>query len=211
MIMRFQRFLTIAVVATFSCVISCCAFVPRLETLSRASTQLQVSRIPRNDGSGLPYGERSRPYRRNFYTQPDWEKHRSRDRFIGNLLTFFKSGVVRQLKEELLLMFSVSTFVWAYNCFLVAGWDDFNGVHHDGLVSWFRLLEMPSVFFTFSSPALSLLLGTCVLLGRSESSRCCELEESLAHETREHLFLSLSRSYSLVVSMYVYPPFFSSL
>jgi hypothetical protein len=155
-----KRLISIAFLAAICFSTSVSAFAPQVKTLlQQSSTALRVSRIPRNDGSGLSYGERSRPYRRNFYTQPDWEKHRSRDRFLGNLLTFFKSGVVRQLKNELLLMTFVSTFIWAFNCFGVTGWEDFQGVHHDGSLPFLRTLEMPSQFFTLSSPSLSLLLG----------------------------------------------------
>jgi hypothetical protein len=156
-----KRLISIAALAAVCLSTSVAAFAPpQVKTLpDQSSTALSVSRIPRNDGSGLPYGERSRPYRRSFFTQPDWENHRSRDRFFGNLLTFFKSGVVRQLKKELFIMASASTFIWGFNSFGVAGWEDFQGIQHEGLLPFFRTLEMPSVFFTLSSPSLSLLLG----------------------------------------------------
>lgn len=177
------------------------AFAPRTIVRETRTTALQVSRIPRNDGSGLSYGERSRPYRRNFYTQPDWENHRSRDRFIGNLLSFFKSGVVRQLKNELLLMGFVAGFVWSFNLFLVEGWEDFSGVHHDGLVPFFRALQMPSAFFNLSSPALSLLLGKKHSASRGDDrtwfSNCSSYDIntfSFFSFQDEHCLCSLGRS-----------------
>lgn len=126
-----------------------------------SNSALDVSTVPRNDGSGLSYGERSRPFRRNFYTQPDWEKHRSRNRFKGNLLSITRSGVIRQLTNEVLFITAVATAVWALNCLTAAGYDDLQGVHHEGILFFLPTLEMPTEFFTFSSPALSLLLGTC--------------------------------------------------
>lgn len=126
-----------------------------------SNTALHVSTLPKKDPSGLSYGERSRPYRRTFYTQPDWEKHRSKRRFVGNLGNLFRSGVVRQLSDEVSLVAFVGFFVCVFNVLLVDGFDDFSNVHHEPLIEGFRfpLLKMPSEFFTFTSPALSLLLG----------------------------------------------------
>jgi hypothetical protein len=137
------------------------AFVtpPVVVSSEPSKSALDVSTVPRNDGSGLSYGERSRPFRRNFYTQPDWEKHRSRNRFKGNLLSITRSGVIRQLTNEVLFITAAATAVWATNCLTAAGFDDLTGVHHEGLLPFFPTLQMPSEFFTFSSPALSLLLG----------------------------------------------------
>ena len=44
-----------------------------------------VSSVPTDDGSGLSYSERSRPYRRDVFNYDDWVRHRSSDRFAGRL------------------------------------------------------------------------------------------------------------------------------
>mgnify|MGYP003477040580 CR=1 FL=1 len=55
----------------------------------------------------------------------------------------------------------VATFICVFNALLAAGYDDFSGVHHSPLVDiGLPVLSLPSAFFTLSSPALSLLLGT---------------------------------------------------
>jgi ion channel-forming bestrophin family protein len=68
------------------------------------------------------------------------------------------------LAKEIVLTTSVATLVCAGNALLAAGYDDFSGVHHDPLLleslGWGPLpvLSLPAMFFTLSSPALSLLL-----------------------------------------------------
>lgn len=121
---------------------------------------LHISSVPKDDRSGVSYGERSRPYRRDVFGYDDWVRHRSSDRFVGNLLDVFKSGVVQQLLREVYLTGSVATFMCVYNALLVNGFDDFAGLHHDPLVQGFYVLALPGVFFALTSPALSLLLGT---------------------------------------------------
>lgn len=158
-LIRYHFYTTIFLIALFPKVFAFTA--PSVVAGSATSSSaLAVSTIPRNDGSGLSYGERSRPFRRNFYTQPDWEKHRSRNRFKGNLLSITRSGIIRQLTNEVLFITAVATAVWSINCLTAAGYDDLQGVHHEGILPFLPTLEMPSEFFTFSSPALSLLLGT---------------------------------------------------
>ena len=43
----------------------------------------------------IPYGETSRQFRRTVYTHDDWVKHRSPNRFIGNIVTIFNSGIYK--------------------------------------------------------------------------------------------------------------------
>lgn len=98
----------------------------------------------------VPYGESSRKYRRTIYTHDDWLNHRSNDRLIGNLFSMFYSGIVRQVKNKLLLVSSVALFLIIWNDFL-CGYllqSDFSLPH----------LALPVFPFTLSSPALGLLL-----------------------------------------------------
>jgi hypothetical protein len=85
---------------------------------------------------------------------------RSAERFSSNLLSIFQSGVVRQLFNEAIIIAGVATFICVYNALCVTGYDDFDGIHHDALVQGFYIFSLPGVFFSLTSPALSLLLGT---------------------------------------------------
>ena len=133
-------------------------------TVVSTSTQLyEVSSVPRKDGSGLSYAERSRPYRRDVFNYDDWVRYRSSERFSGRLGKLTKSGIVRALFDEIILTSSVATFICLFNALLVVGFDDFSGVHNDPLINiGLPVLKLPSLFFTLSSPALSLLLGEFV-------------------------------------------------
>jgi ion channel-forming bestrophin family protein len=128
---------------------------------STTGSMLQMIKyLPVEDNGALSYGERSRPYRRDVFDHDEWVRVRSNTRFANNLLTIFESGVVRQLLREVILTTGVATFICAYNALLVKGYDDFAGIHHDPLVQGFYVFSLPGVFFTLTSPALSLLLGT---------------------------------------------------
>jgi ion channel-forming bestrophin family protein len=123
-----------------------------------STTALKISSLPKEDSSGLSYGERSRPFRRDVFAYDDWVQHRTSERFLGNLFNSYKSGVVQQLLKEVYLSAGIATFICIYNALLVNGYDDFLGVHHDPLVQGFYVFAIPSVFFALTSPALSLLL-----------------------------------------------------
>jgi ion channel-forming bestrophin family protein len=126
----------------------------------------EVSSVPRDDGSGISYSERSRPYRRDVFSYDDWVRHRSSERFTGRLKKLTKSGIARALTDEVLLLAAVATFICTFNALLVVGFDDFANVHHDPLINLgLPLLSLPAMFFTLSSPALSLLLGMSKLRG----------------------------------------------
>lgn len=142
-----------------------------LKLLSANSNNNMPGGAPGNDGggimstteaaNGLSYGERSRKYRRDVFNYDLWVKHRSTDRFLGNLVEMVKSGVIRTLSGELLLLTFVAVFVCLYNGLGVVGYDDFQGIQHDALLpngGW-PLLKFPPAFFTLTSPALALLLG----------------------------------------------------
>lgn len=118
--------------------------------------------IPPKDDSGLSYAERSRPYRRVVFTHEDWIRHRSPDRFSGRFLKFIQSGIVRALINEVALVTCVATFILFYNALFVYGVDGFgSGVQYDPVLSFdLPAMRLPMIFFSLSSPALSLLLGT---------------------------------------------------
>ena len=148
------------------------AFSPRTTSISSAppvlstsSTRLyELTSVPRKDSSGLSYAERSRPYRRDVFSYDDWVRHRSSERFSGRLGKLTKSGIVRALFDEIILTSSVATFICMFNALMVVGFDDLAGVHHDALINiGLPVLKLPAMFFTLSSPALSLLLGKLFL------------------------------------------------
>eukprot|EP00591_Stephanopyxis_turris_P013526 CAMPEP_0195511510 /NCGR_PEP_ID=MMETSP0794_2-20130614/3794_1 /TAXON_ID=515487 /ORGANISM="Stephanopyxis turris, Strain CCMP 815" /LENGTH=364 /DNA_ID=CAMNT_0040639113 /DNA_START=323 /DNA_END=1417 /DNA_ORIENTATION=+ len=105
------------------------------------------------------YSESSRKFRRTFYTQPDWVKHRDSNRFLKNIRTTFDSGVIRQVAKEVAFVGAFAIFIFIWNNGLATGWDDFQGVHHDALFGGNGFeLKLPLTPFTLSSPALALLL-----------------------------------------------------
>ena len=80
----------------------------------------------------------------------------------GRLSKLGKSGIVRALSYEVQLLAAVATFICVFNALCVTGYDDFSNIHHDPLVNLgLPVLSLPAMFFTLSSPALSLLLGKC--------------------------------------------------
>lgn len=132
---------------------------------SSTSTSLYIASLPVNeddDGTGLSFGERARKYRRDYFAYGDWERHRDSNRFIGNLLDIFNSGIVRQLSKECLFITNIAIFVVLYNSLLVTGFTDFFGIFHNPIFPdiTFPLLAIPAAFFTLTGFALSLLLGT---------------------------------------------------
>ena len=136
---------------------------PRPGAIVRAAPLLwDVSSVPKEDGSGLSYSERSRPFRRDVFAYDDWVRHRTADRFTGRFAMLTKSGIARALAYETQVLALVATFICLFNALAVVGYDDFSGIHHDPLINiGLPTLALPSMFFTLSSPALSLLLGTC--------------------------------------------------
>mmetsp|Transcript_25391 Transcript_25391/g.38351 ORF Transcript_25391/g.38351 Transcript_25391/m.38351 type:complete len:409 (-) Transcript_25391:405-1631(-) len=100
----------------------------------------------------VPYGEESRKYRRTVFTSADWVKHRNTENdIVSNLKGVFFSGVVRQLKEEILLVSVIAVTVVLWNDFFATSL-------HDSLAVPLPQLILPSLPFTLSSPALGLLL-----------------------------------------------------
>lgn len=109
--------------------------------------------------TNVPSGEDQRKLRRTVYTHDDWRRHRNQDRFIVYLAAIFKSGVYKNLKNEVVLATSIAAFVCFYNC-IVGDYTDLAGVKHVGLVQsvFFPKLGLPLQAFTLTSPSLGLLL-----------------------------------------------------
>jgi hypothetical protein len=141
------------------------AFAPSVFSAPKVSKTAvyDVHTVPRDDGSGISYSERSRPFRRDVFAYDDWVRHRSSDRFAGRLGKLTKSGIVRSLSKEIALIAGAATFICLFNALLGSGFDDLAGIHQGPLISGFPVLSLPATFFTLSSPALSLLLGEFVV------------------------------------------------
>ncbi len=112
------------------------------------------------------YGEDSRRFRRTYYNNESWLRHRSSDRLIRNFTTMVSSGIFRQLLRDIGVVAIVSMGIILWNCALVAGFDDLSGHHHGPLVNspCLPILELPRDPFVLSSPALGLLLGKWMTL-----------------------------------------------
>lgn len=109
----------------------------------------------------VPYGEDSRKYRRTIYRHEDWLSHRSPERLFGNLASTVSSGIVRSILTEVMVVGFVALLTVIWNTFGVVGFTDFSGVTHAPLFgTWSNilLLSLPAVPFSFSAPALGLLL-----------------------------------------------------
>lgn len=133
----------------------------KIATFSRKSSLLHSARgdIPKGE---LSYGEASRRFRRTYYTEDDWVDHRAQDRFLGNLIRTFRSGIVRALATEIGSVAALSVLVCLYNALIVTGYQDFHGDMHDPFILMFDaplpIASLPLEPFSLSSPALGLLL-----------------------------------------------------
>jgi len=105
----------------------------------------------------VPYGEKSRRYRRTVFDHSDWVEHRSSSsRILSNLQSMIFSGVVRQLRPQVGIVTAVAGLLLVWNTFLFPTLS----LQYPALLNmpFFNLLMLPSVPFTLSSPALGLLL-----------------------------------------------------
>jgi len=93
----------------------------------------------------VPYGESSRKFRRTIFTYSDWVKHRSNVSTIWTLRDVFYSGVVRELIGNTLTVTASGILLILWNDFLVP-------------LCGAPALSLPTLPFTLSSSALSLLL-----------------------------------------------------
>ena len=105
----------------------------------------------------VPYGEKSRRYRRTVFQHSDWVEHRrSNSRIIKNLQGMFFSGVVRQLRSQVGTVAAVAALVLTWNLgifpYLLSLWP---GLQSSPFIT---PIMLPSIPFTLSSPALGLLL-----------------------------------------------------
>mmetsp|Transcript_20804 Transcript_20804/g.49208 ORF Transcript_20804/g.49208 Transcript_20804/m.49208 type:complete len:451 (-) Transcript_20804:383-1735(-) len=107
----------------------------------------------------IPYGETSRQFRRTVYTHDDWVKHRSPNRFIGNIVTIFNSGIYKNVGREVAATTTVATIVFLWNM-LTVGYDDLNQIHHAPLIDSYYVpgMTLPMNPFTLASGSLGLLL-----------------------------------------------------
>lgn len=131
-------------------------------SLGKASTQLQAAGPSDDDLKRFQsYGEASRKFRRSYYSHSDWLKARADDRFLYNLSSIVRSGILKQLSKELRTIAAISTFICVWNAlFGPAGYDDFAGFHHAPILDQHSLplLVLPASPFTLSVPSLGLLL-----------------------------------------------------
>mmetsp|Transcript_29385 Transcript_29385/g.70878 ORF Transcript_29385/g.70878 Transcript_29385/m.70878 type:complete len:193 (+) Transcript_29385:115-693(+) len=131
-------------------------------TLSSAATSSKTpktsdTQLFMDDEYEIPYGEESRKYRRTVYTHDDWVKHRSPNRFVGNLWSIPRSGIYKNMGREIVATSSVALFVFLYNM-LTGGYDDFSQIHHDPLIGFLPKMTLPLAPFTLASSSLGLLL-----------------------------------------------------
>lgn len=145
---------------------------PRVQTAVQkpftalASTSSPADEVKQRDtynrilGTNMPLGEANRINRRDVYTQEDWVKARSDQRFFDVLSKIGKSAILGQLFDEVIIVSSVALFCILWNGILVTGFTDFGGVQHDALVGIpsFLMMKLPLEPFTLSSSALGLLL-----------------------------------------------------
>jgi putative membrane protein len=106
------------------------------------------------------YGEASRKLRRSYFSHSDWLKARADDRFLYNLSSIVRSGILRQLSKELVIIALISTFICVWNALFAVGYDDLEGFHHAAIFGQnsLPLLVLPANPFTLSVPSLGLLL-----------------------------------------------------
>lgn len=99
----------------------------------------------------VPYGEKSRRFRRTVFSHSDWVDHRSSNsRIITNLTSMLFSGVVRQLRPQVLIVTSVAAIVLLWNMIAVPSLPSLQPLTNP--------IVLPPIPFTLSSPALGLLL-----------------------------------------------------
>lgn len=134
------------------------ARIPESSVLNAAADVNAEEKAARLAQLRASYGEKSRPYRRSYYQHDEWLKHRAYDRFFKNLATIFESGVSRQVFQEVAAVTLIASFVCAWNALFVTGFTDLNGFEHEAYSTSMPLLTLPGAPFSYSSPALGLLL-----------------------------------------------------
>ncbi|KAL7481271.1 hypothetical protein ACHAW6_006947 [Cyclotella cf. meneghiniana] len=128
-----------------------------LVKITPSSTALDMGPPKSNVALAETYGEGSRKYRRTVYTHAEWVKHRSSDRFFGNIATMVNSGVYKSLAKEVLATTAVATFIVVWNA-IAGGYTDLEGAQHAAILNFLPMLVLPLTPFTLLSPSLGLLL-----------------------------------------------------
>jgi putative membrane protein len=131
------------------------AFAPNTGVNTAAKSATALADSPRD----MSYGEQSRQYRRTVYTHDDWVKHRSPNRFWRNLTSLGKSGIYKNIGNEVASTTAVATFLIVWNC-VFGDYVDLEGIKHAGPLkdSILPILSLPLAPFTLASPSLGLLL-----------------------------------------------------
>ena len=160
----------------------CSAFVPRAQRrpLSRTtSTITPTSTTPGTTTTDLPvffrgadyknlewkspsdeqvshwlsqYGEVSRYYRQDVFDASDWVRARRPNRFVGNIFSTWKSGLIRQISMYVSVLACCSAFVAVYNNMY------FGKGLPMGLQRWLPALKIPVLPFNLAAASLGLLL-----------------------------------------------------
>lgn len=146
-------------------ILRCYSFTPSLDQQWKLNSPLPMTTNPSEtprEGSladatkklgSVPYGETSRKYRRTVFRHKDWVAHRSSSsRILDNLQSIFFSGVFRQLRPQVSAVTSVAAAVLVWNYLATTS----TGLPTDQL--GLKVLTLPNLPFTLSSPALGLLL-----------------------------------------------------
>lgn len=106
----------------------------------------------------VPYGEKSRKYRRTIYKHEDWVSHRdSNSRIVDNLRGMLFSGIVRQLRPQVTTVALSAVLVLTWNMVLQPWMISFIPMTTT-MIHNVPLITLPALPFTLSSPALGLLL-----------------------------------------------------
>jgi len=158
---------------------------PNVAQLTRSTTALEMGPPKASVALAETYGEGSRKYRRTVYTHNEWVKHRSSDRFFGNIATMVNSGVYKSLAKEVLATTAVATFLVMWNAF-AGGYTDLEGAQHAAIISSLPMLVLPLTPFTLLSPSLGLLLGEFIF--------CMAINDMYYFLTRDAFFLQIKSS-----------------
>jgi len=115
---------------------------PRLATAPRSSRVVSSRAAVKMDIIDMydDYKERARATRRTVYGATEWRKHRSTKRYFRSMFTAIRSGVLRGLALELLMIVAVAGAVVGLS------------------VSGVAQLAIPAMPLTLTAPALGLLI-----------------------------------------------------
>lgn len=98
------------------------------------------------------YGEVSRWYRQDVFDAGDWVRSRRPSRFVGHILSTFKSGLIRQISLYVNVLALASAIVVIYNNLHAVQKLPF------GLAKFLPMMKIPLVPFNLASGSLGLLL-----------------------------------------------------